>query len=270
MANERKLSGGENTCKLPVLNNSEPIFLMGMNLSTEKMGQAMESGQLIGFKTEESISANYQFKGTQKIKASTWFTVDLNPYSNMGFQDEVAGDGKGGWSDEGRYNDMRGMLTGKQEYFKIPFNVIDPKNNNGRSCLVLNSPSRGPLFPDKITGIKIAKKCRYLYFLQAASNGGDGLPVGYYQINYRDGTSTVVKIRVGENVVDWWADPKHSLVKNAEPIKVITGYDLNVNRYMYAFEWENPYPEKEISTLDFISEKNIPIPILIAITGIAP
>ena len=53
----------------------------------------------------------------QAEKNYAYAQADLSGQANMGFYDEVAGDGKGGWTDQGE-NDMRFFLinhTGKAE-----------------------------------------------------------------------------------------------------------------------------------------------------------
>ena len=65
--------------------------------------------------------------------------LDLKPIVNMGWQDdEVWGDGKGGWTDQGD-TDMRGIEVGMRTFFGIPFEVIDPAKNGGKAVLTLKS-----------------------------------------------------------------------------------------------------------------------------------
>ena len=75
------------------------------------------------------------------------FYVDLKPYVNKSFKDEVDADKKGGWTDQGE-NDLRHMpvgddnpenkywqlvyhqeIKGKQIFLGVPFEVIDPAKN---------------------------------------------------------------------------------------------------------------------------------------------
>ncbi len=46
-------------------------------------------------------------------REDSFMTLDLRAVVNMGWQDEVAGDGKGGWTDQGD-NDMRQVTPGRQ------------------------------------------------------------------------------------------------------------------------------------------------------------
>ena len=55
----------------------------------------------------------------------------------MGFKDEKANDGKGGWSDQGAGNDAANFKYNQKEFAGIPFHITDPGRNEGKSVLVL-------------------------------------------------------------------------------------------------------------------------------------
>ena len=65
--------------------------------------------------------------------------ADLSKAANMGFADAREKDGVGGWSDQGPDNDAAGFDFRKERYANVPFRVIDPAKNNGRSVLVFGS-----------------------------------------------------------------------------------------------------------------------------------
>ena len=44
------------------------------------------------------------------------FPVDFSSVANMGFADAAAGDGKGGWTDQGPENDLSMFPTGNQVF----------------------------------------------------------------------------------------------------------------------------------------------------------
>ena len=63
--------------------------------------------------------------------------VDLKPYVNRGFDDDAAGDGLGGWTDQGAINDMSCYTDrGRVNYLGIPFDIIEPNDNGGKSALL--------------------------------------------------------------------------------------------------------------------------------------
>jgi hypothetical protein len=49
-------------------------------------------------------------------------TLDLKPIVNMDWRDEIWGDGKGGWTDQGD-NDLRQVQVGRSTLLGIPFEL---------------------------------------------------------------------------------------------------------------------------------------------------
>ena len=73
------------------------------------------------------------------IKNSRYYSqeftfIDLKSAANRGFADEAAGDGKGGWSDQGPANDMSIFNNyGVQKFSGIEFDIIDPDAKDMRN-----------------------------------------------------------------------------------------------------------------------------------------
>ena len=86
--------------------------------------------------------------GTAVGTKEMFFPIDIRKACNMGFKDDVAGDQKGGWTDQGN-NDMRYFPVGTQVFNGVRFQVIDPARNNGKSCLVLKG-KESPYFPGRV------------------------------------------------------------------------------------------------------------------------
>ncbi len=186
--------------------------------------------------------------------------VDLRSAYNTGFADEVAGDGQGGWTDQG-VNDAREIPLGRQIWREVPFEIVDPQGNEGRSCLVLRGHGREQM--PAAAEFKVGMKCDVLYFLQGAAwAGSKGGLVARYTITLADGTKIRVPVRNGREVVDWWNpyDTKQSAVgwegKNAESDHI----GLNI------FPWRNPKPEVEVDRVRLESAGSA-VPILVAVTA---
>lgn len=197
--------------------------------------------------------------------------IDLAPYVNRSFSDEKDNDGKGGWTDQGN-NDFRNMPLGKQVAAGVTFEIIDPAKNDGKSCIVLRGSER-PNFPSEVTGIKVGKKFSRLFFLHTAAwSSGD---VGVYRINYADGSSVDYPLKHGINIGDWW---NTTYLTQAAP-GIMRENPTKPQVGTYVASWENPHPDKEIKsidflasssplvkTIDFLPSKNA-VPVLVAITG---
>lgn len=199
--------------------------------------------------------------------------VDLAPYANRGFADEVDNDGEGGWLDQGR-NDFRMVPLGRQTAGGILFDIIDPAGNSGRSCLVLRGSAR-PRFPAAIRDIRIGKRVSRLFFLHTAGWGKENSPAGAYRINYADGAKVDIPLRGQTNIGDWWA------VSQLPEAKVGIRCQSAIMAEVGAFvmEWENPRPFVPIASFDFLSAQAArdgkvnyipaeePVPVLIAVTA---
>ena len=186
--------------------------------------------------------------------------VDLRPCANRAFRDEQEGDGKGGWTDQGG-NDYRNFPSGKQTGAGVPFDLIDPAANGGNGCLML----RGAGFPGgpaTVKNITVNAKARTLYFLHTAAYVSGTAPVAYYVIHYADDTTAKVPLIPGRNIADWWNQslPDFAFPAFARPNKATSSVSF------FVAAWDNPTPEKEIKSFDFVSADNGAVVALAAVT----
>ncbi len=169
--------------------------------------------------------------------------ISLKNAVNVGFRDERAGDGRGGWTDQGP-NDLRGIPLGRRVFRGVPFVIIDPAENGGKSCIVLTGKGRTNL-PTWVT-FAMGDTCDVLYFLHACAWAGKpGSPVAEYEIQYLDGNTRRIPIRNGREITDWWdpADTDGSALgwtgANAESSRIGLGI----------FPWKNPRPNIPIASV---------------------
>lgn len=131
-------------------------------------------------------------------------TLDLRPVANRAFADEVAGDGKGGWTDQGPTNDLQALRPGRRCFFGISFDLIDPAKNQGRSCLVLsdkqrNLPSKARIF------LSQTERMPYLYLLHASAwTPQKGEEIGRIRVKYPDGSGESFPVLAGRDCGNWW------------------------------------------------------------------
>jgi len=203
------------------------------------------------------------------------FFVDIRPYADMGFKDDVARDGKGGWTDQGPKKDMRNIPTGKVSLRGVDFDVIDPEKNNGKSCVVLAGPDYSPtgFLPKAVENIKIGKRVKKLYFLVA----GAYIPVrqrkvAAFEIMYGAGvghaqvlfSSITLDVIGGENIDDWMTENRRDLAEAVTGWIGASGAGYAVGSYL--IEWVNPEPARVVVGINFRST-GVGVPILIAVTG---
>ena len=192
--------------------------------------------------------------------------VDLTSFANRTLHDDVADDGKGGWSDQGPTADFRTFPTGKQFFQGVPF-VIDKE----KSCIVLANISTSKPGYDKMpreVTIPIGFKAEGFYFLHSAAYAGPGL-TGMYQIQYADGSTFDIPLRTGENINDWTAPPGPFLrEKGTTSIFAWTG-KCSMFPTISAFRmlWVNPKPDQPVKAIRFSNPGGEAVPILVALTA---
>ena len=130
----------------------------------------------------------------------------LDSFANMGFRDPVARDGKGGWSDQGPYNDAANFPYRKRTFAGVPFSIPDPDRNNGKAVVVFRSahfPNGSDGFQYDLTNAAI--KGKYLYLLHTLTFGYNFKGVaGSVELTGKNGRKTRLEIRGGRDVSDWW------------------------------------------------------------------
>ncbi len=214
---------------------------------------------------EASMAAGFQ------VDPERLSPIDLTAHVNRSFTDETDGDGKGGWTDQG-INDFRNMPLGRQRAAGVMFEIIDPAKNNDKSCIVLRGSNR-TYFPEAVRGIRVGEKLSRIFFLHTCAwVGGEA---GCYRMNYADGTFCDLVLVDGKNIGDWWmvtflSDALPGIMRpNATREEVGT----------YVTCWENPRPDQEIVSIDFLGAgvarrgeiayvaAAAPVPVLVAATG---
>lgn len=132
--------------------------------------------------------------------------VSLQSVANMGFRDEHPEDGHGGWTDQGPENDMRILSPGRLSFSGIDFNIINPAENGGRSCLVLSRSQKK--FPSSATlRITEGQTLRYLHLLHASAwTPPAGKKIGTTHVRYSDGRREEIPVLSGIDGGNWWVD----------------------------------------------------------------
>lgn len=130
-------------------------------------------------------------------------TLDLRSAMNMGFRDEQPNDRKGGWTDQGGTNDLSAMTPGKKICANVPFQVVDPETNRGKSCIVLRGADRlyFPVRAEKTFETPV--KGTYLYVLHALAWPKEG-KIGEIRCSFDDGSGQTIPVIGGEDVGNFW------------------------------------------------------------------
>lgn len=197
----------------------------------------------------------------ERLSPADCVFVDLRPYANMDLRDEVEGDHKGGWTDQGN-KDLRNLPAGRQTFFGVPFDVIAPETNGGKACIVLGGKPV-PFLPERAEGIKVGRQADRLYFLHSGAwILRDDAVYGRYVVHYEDGATTEIPLVGGQNLADWW----HPTDLDGTAVAWSGNAPGREDVGCWVMPWYNPHSAKRIETLDFLSTGK-GIPILLALTA---
>lgn len=146
--------------------------------------------------------------------------LSLASTANMDFKDETAGDGRGGWSDQGP-RDFRNFDTSRSQFGGVDFAILDPNKNGGRAVITFKSPHvAAPLALEQVD-IPASGRGRFLYLLHTTAwCGKKGERVGQIAIHLKNGESVTREVVSLRDVADWGA-PK--ACENAQPVYQVDG-----------------------------------------------
>ena len=198
------------------------------------------------------------------VNAEKCVKLDLSGFVNMAFRDEIAGDRKGGWFDQGG-NDFANMPLGDRVFAGVPFRIIDPAANGNKGVIVLAGKERD-YFPAEVLGIPVNRKAAALYFLHTMGWGEKGQKALIYRIHYVDGSSLEIPVVGERDICGWWGA---KAAPNAKIAVEVPNAQKDVVS-MQCFRWRNPHPEKEIRSLDVVSARESAVPALAAVTVETP
>ncbi|MBR1609152.1 MAG: beta-galactosidase trimerization domain-containing protein, partial [Kiritimatiellae bacterium] len=192
--------------------------------------------------------------------------VDLRAAANRSFVDSVAGDGKGGWTDQGE-NCLRNAPWGVTDCNGVPFDFIRPDQNEERACIVLKS-AHLPDLPDAVRGIEVGARVEALWFLHAGAWLEAMTDEAFsYVVHYADGTTETAPMMPKTDFDDWWV---RSRGKPPATARCRVGWTNSEKKGFYVLRWENPHPEKTVATIDVESAGTNVAPLVAAITAEIP
>ncbi len=183
------------------------------------------------------------------------FNLDFSKFANMGFKDDLAGDGKGGWSDQGPENDFNGFDFRRKDYDAVSFSVLNPAENSGKAVLTFdNEHAKTGL---KAVCIKLTEprpQARFLYLLHAScwNVEAKGTAIASIEVNFSDGSSVSKELRTGIDIGDWWNAGR---LENGKPAVLKSHGAVNVGVYLSKFEISSV--SREVSSVEFKSNGKV-------------
>ncbi|MBE3133296.1 MAG: hypothetical protein IMZ55_07465 [Acidobacteria bacterium] len=131
--------------------------------------------------------------------------LDLSGAANRSLADDVAGDGKGGWTDEGPARDMRHLPTGDRIVGGMPFRIA----RGPRAVVAVQADPKPGADVVREVMIPVGRKMEVLYILHAgAFLGAERKMCFEIIVRYQDGSTASCQFwPFPDSVVDWQAEP---------------------------------------------------------------
>ena len=177
--------------------------------------------------------------------------LDFSDQMNMGLEDDTAGDGKGGWNDDGENNGKLFPL-GRPTYCGIPFRTVDPEANDGKALLVLENHRLVDGPREASADVIPAAPARFVYVMHAAAWSAHGTPpyVGSIVLTGEGGRTHEIPVEIDTVARAWW-DWQPVDRGNAWRAAVIPAAQGNGS--MWVSEWPVPPELGRISKVAFRS-----------------
>ena len=167
--------------------------------------------------------------------------VSLAGSANLGFSDDVEGDGKGGWTDQGSENDLRKFRQQRVELGGLRFEVLDPAKNGGRSAIIVAGKARGDFFPRSVKlPLPAGNNARAIHLLHASAwTPIVGTPFGNLTVTYSDGSTETIPLKARVDIGNWWNPEPAS---NAEIAWTAENPQSIIGLYASSFELRKANP----------------------------
>ncbi|MHC1763865.1 MAG: hypothetical protein AB9869_06090 [Verrucomicrobiia bacterium] len=186
-------------------------------------------------------------------------------------------------------NDLLALQPGLVNLGGVPFDVrgvvlLRRRDPNGRPWQKIWNR-----YPERVTGIPVRGRVRCLHVLHGTAGARgvqDGTPVASLVWHFVNGAQHETEIVYGRDVRDWWlrshwtplmieslentlwGDPKTESERGRvvwtgdNPVAQEAGATLR----LYLTSYENPHPELEVASLEYVSKFTQVAPFLIALT----
>lgn len=150
---------------------------------------------------------------------------------------------------------LEGLPLGRRVFGHVPFEI----DSKGMAVVLGATPKQPKVFPAEVQGIPVWAKVKKLYFLHTATyvTAADGDEIVRYVIHYGRSHQETFVARSRTDIADWHKPKSHA---NAAAVWSSGSHGI------YLAEWDNPRPERKISTIDIVAGKQAYIGVL-GITG---
>ena len=191
----------------------------------------------------------------------TWTPCDLAAMLNRPLKDDVDGDGKGGWTDQGDEADLRNLHAGDHTFNDVAFRVAQ-----GNACFIMKNKAKPSENLPAGGTAPLRARADVLAFLHSGGWLTPGIRHATYVIHYADGKKAEIPVIGGRNIFDWSIAPEVALSGlEYDPALGFTQDAAAVpvpsfgSAYLWMTLWKNPRPEAEIQSFEVIgADEGVP------------
>lgn len=213
----------------------------------------------LGKKYQDKIYFSYTGSIPAAPAEPMFTTINIAKQANMDLLDKPT-DQSFAWMNTKRAgNDMSGLPVGSQVFNNITFDVLDPAKNKRKAVVGL---SVMPGYPRQVT-IPVNNRAGAVYLLHSSSDNVPSNVAVAVSFLYADGSDASQYLMKDKEVANWWfteLETERSGVAWSGPNPVCT----KVGVCWAAID--NPFPEKEIRSLQFHAPLEGGIYALLAVT----
>ncbi|MGN0872963.1 MAG: hypothetical protein ACI4UV_17405 [Victivallales bacterium] len=222
----------------PVLAKSGNACALAWHDGAIAFGYPVQAGKRV------TLSFDYRSAGEVSPEEETnqFYPISLVSFANMGFADEVAGDGKGGWTDQGPKNDLRSFSPGVKSFHSWPFRILDPGKNGGHSCVIFKG-KHSPFGREKIV-LPVNRVCNAIALLNACAWAKAGNVAATVEVVPANGKTMRFPLIVGKQTGDWW---NPGSVPDAEIAWKSGGANGEIGLYSTVLKWKKPAMIRSVS-----------------------
>ena len=195
----------------------------------------------------------------------TFQPVEMDPLLDRTLTDDLPDDGKGGWTDQGKENDLRQFpyrKSGVYSFQGVPFRIRLPQ-----ACFMLDSLYRKGGKTECV--VPVRAKADALYVLHTCAWTSRQHHYSIF-VEYDDGSSQEIRMVGEQNLRDWRASNPEEPFHNVSDTFTDLAWKQDSAkeerpRSLYKTLWMNPFPERTIRNLRFRSRKK-GVPLVFAVT----
>jgi hypothetical protein len=168
-------------------------------------------------------------------------------------------------------NDFRELPKGFVRMAGVDFDLRGVVQLRARSPMNRIFDEIWKAWPEKIHGVKVGHEVDRLHVLHAtAYPGGDGAAIAAFVLHYVDGQERMIDVVYGRDVRNWWQAPgTREATANGRVVWTgtnPTAADANRELRLYLTSYENPRPDVDVTSVDYVSRETGSGPFLIALT----